>query len=93
MDIKLEKFFKIYGDEGICFIAEEDRETAEYLYPGSEIRRIRPVKGYGIPLSSGLVEVFKTPEEASTFYNRTMGGVTSSSLIMEPYGVRERQEL
>lgn len=93
MNIQLDTFFKIYGDEGTVFVAEEDKDTAELLYPGTEIKRIKKVKGYGVPLGEGLYEVFTEQFRANNFETQMSGGVVSGSLIMEPYGIRERVEL
>lgn len=93
MMLQLETFFKVYGDAETVFIAEEDKDAAEVLYPGTEVKRLKRVTGYGIPLGEGLYEVFSEPYKANTFQTQMSGGVVSGSLIMEPYGVRERIEL
>jgi hypothetical protein len=93
MDIQLQEFFKVFGDQGTVFVVAEDKEIVDFLYPGSEVSKKKKVRGYGIPLSNGLWEVYDDAEDAKAFYRRTMGGITSGALVMEDYGVRERVEL
>lgn len=92
MNIELQEFFKVYGNEGVVFVSAEDKEAIEYLYPGTEVTSKKKVKGFGIPQSNGLWEVFTEQSQAQEHYRCEMGGVVSGSMIMEDYGIRERIE-
>ena len=92
MNIQLEKFLKVYGSDGLQIVAAEDRDSVNEIYTGVEVRRIRPVVGYGVPLGDGLYKLFNRPEDAVAYYNQTFGQVTSSNYVLEGYGIRERIE-
>lgn len=93
INFELETFVKLFGDQGVQYIREEDAENAAELYQGSELLRTKRVSGYGVPIDETFLEVFSAPEEAARFYNDVRGVVTSGSLLFEPYGIRERMEL
>jgi hypothetical protein len=88
--INLDKFFKVFGDEGTEYFPI-DSDPYE-LYTGMEILRVSEVEGYGVPVTEQEFKVFKDPSDAEDFYNQLMGGVTSSNLVFDPNGIRERIE-
>lgn len=72
--INLEKFFKVYGDEGIQLIRiEPEQPSVSEMYKGLEVRKIEKLSGYGVRLAEFEYEVFDTSEEASEFYVKEFG--------------------
>jgi hypothetical protein len=86
--IDIQTFQKVYGSDGVQFIAEGDNPEANYT--GTRIRKIIQVRGYGVPLTDKLWEVFTDVADAEAFYERQVGGVSTGQFIMKAKGVYHR---
>jgi hypothetical protein len=94
LNLQIETFIALFGDEGVQFIRVEDEANAELLYEGGTLTRTKKVKGYGVPLDATFYSVCSDSEEARNQYEQIHGPVTSGSLIMGlSGGIREREEL